>query len=205
MRRPTLKALRMARADAGLTISELAKRASVSRDTISNAERGQHSLQATTLHKVAQALGRAPSELLAEEEKLTPKAENRSSLEPSLFNGLEDERRELRLSEVADELLLLGLHLLLTWESELPDRARGNDDEWLGNIVATWRMFGKINYDVLEELGADGLRDKQGWLARYMDVNAAIHRINAAIQEHSAAGTSPAEEAAVMLEPLMVA
>jgi transcriptional regulator with XRE-family HTH domain len=205
MRRPTLKALRMARADAGLTISELAKRASVSRDTISNAERGQHSLQATTLHKVAQALGRAPSELLAEEEKLTPKAESRSSLEPSLFNGLEDERRELRLSEVADELLLLGLHLLLTWESELPDRARGNDDEWLGNIVATWRMFGKINYDVLEELGADGLRDKQGWLARYMDVNAAIHRINAAIQEHSAAGTSPAEEAAVMLEPLMVA
>jgi transcriptional regulator with XRE-family HTH domain len=83
----------MARADAGLTISELAKRAGVSRDTISNAERGQHSLQATTLHKVAQALGRAPSELLAEEERLAPKAPS-SSLEPSLFNGLEDEQHE---------------------------------------------------------------------------------------------------------------
>jgi DNA-binding XRE family transcriptional regulator len=65
-RRPILKALRRARADAGLTISELARRAGVSRDTISNAERGLHSLQASTLHKVAQALGKAPSELLAE-------------------------------------------------------------------------------------------------------------------------------------------
>ena len=68
--RSTRKALRRARADAGLTISELAKRAGVSRDTISNAERGLHSLQASTLHKVAQALGRTPSELLAEEEEL---------------------------------------------------------------------------------------------------------------------------------------
>jgi transcriptional regulator with XRE-family HTH domain len=92
-RRLVLKALRMARADAGLTISELAKRAGVSRDTISNAERGQHSLQATTLHKVAQALGRAPSELLAEEERLTPKAPS-SSLEPTFNDVLDGERRE---------------------------------------------------------------------------------------------------------------
>jgi transcriptional regulator with XRE-family HTH domain len=77
--------------DAGLTISELAKRAAVSRDTISNAERGLHGLQATTLSKIARALGRAPSELLAEEERLAPKVES-SSLEPSLLNGLEDER-----------------------------------------------------------------------------------------------------------------
>jgi transcriptional regulator with XRE-family HTH domain len=92
IRRLALKALRMARADAGLTISEVAKRAGVSRDTISNAERGHHSLQAATLHKVARALGKAPSDLLAEEERLAPKADSRSSLEPSLFNGLEDER-----------------------------------------------------------------------------------------------------------------
>src|SRR5215213_4163583 len=79
-RRSALKALKRARADAGLTISELAKRAGVSRDTISNAERGQHSLQASTLNKVARALGKTPSELLAEEERLTPKVESRSSL-----------------------------------------------------------------------------------------------------------------------------
>ena len=71
----------------------MAQRASVSRDTISNAERGRHSLQGPTLSKIAHALGRAPSELLAEEERLSPKAESRASLEPSLFNGLEDERR----------------------------------------------------------------------------------------------------------------
>jgi transcriptional regulator with XRE-family HTH domain len=92
-RRPTLKALRRARADAGLTISELAKRAGVSRDTISKAERGLHSLQATTLFKVAQALGRTPSELLAEEEKLAPKAESRSSLQASFNAALEDMQR----------------------------------------------------------------------------------------------------------------
>src|SRR5215216_5362828 len=92
-RRPTLEALRRARVDAGLTISELAKRAGVSRDTISHAERGRHSLQGPTMSKIAYALGRAPSELLAEEERLSPKAERRSSPEPSLFYGLEDERR----------------------------------------------------------------------------------------------------------------
>lgn len=84
----------MARADAGLTISELAERAGVSRDTISNAEKGRHGLQATTLHKVARALGKVPSELLAEEERLTPKVESRSSLEPSFNDVLEEERRE---------------------------------------------------------------------------------------------------------------
>ena len=102
-RRPILKALRRARADAGLTISELARRAGVSRDTISNAERGLHSLQASTLHKVAQALGKAPSELLAEEERLIPKVESRSSLEPSLFNGVEDERRRAELAKWLEE------------------------------------------------------------------------------------------------------
>src|SRR5215218_3776517 len=89
----TLKALRRARADAGLTISELARRAGVSRDTISNAERGLHSLQASTLHKVAHALGRTPSELLAEEEELAPKVESRSSLQASFNDALEDLRR----------------------------------------------------------------------------------------------------------------
>jgi transcriptional regulator with XRE-family HTH domain len=92
-RRSTLEALRRARVDAGLTISELAKRAGVSRDTISHAERGRHSLQGPTMSKIAYALGRAPSELLAEEERRFPKAERRSSPEPSLFYGLEEERR----------------------------------------------------------------------------------------------------------------
>jgi transcriptional regulator with XRE-family HTH domain len=92
-RRPTLEALRRARVDAGLTISELAKRAGVSRDTISHAERGRHSLQGPTLSKIAHALGTVPSALLAEEEKLSPKAPRRSSLEPSFNDVLDEERR----------------------------------------------------------------------------------------------------------------
>lgn len=98
-RRPTLKALRRARADAGLTISELATRAGVSRDTISKAERGLHSLQASTLHKVAQALGRTPSELLAEEEKLAPKVESSSLLQASFNDALEDAAQSEALQE----------------------------------------------------------------------------------------------------------
>ena len=66
-------------------------------------------------------------------------------------------------------------------------------------------MFGLINYGVLDELGVDGVRDKEAWLARYMDINATVHRINATIREHSTAGASPDEEAAVMLQPLAVA
>jgi transcriptional regulator with XRE-family HTH domain len=107
-RRPTLKALRRARADAGLTISELATRAGVSRDTISKAERGLHSLQASTLHKVAQALGRTPSELLAEEEKLAPKVESRSLLQASFNDALEDAAQS-EASQEALAVLLQGL------------------------------------------------------------------------------------------------
>jgi transcriptional regulator with XRE-family HTH domain len=71
----------------------LAKRAGVSRDTISYAERGHHSLRGPTLSKIAHALGRVPSELLAEEERLSPKVESRSSLQASFNDALEDLRR----------------------------------------------------------------------------------------------------------------
>jgi transcriptional regulator with XRE-family HTH domain len=122
LRRPRLKALRMARADAGLTISELAKRAGVSRDTISKAERGLHSLQASTLYKVAQALGKAPSQLLAEEERLVPKAESRSSLEPSLFDGAEEERRAV-------------------WEAAVDEARRLREVGWaqMWKLLSGWR------------------------------------------------------------------
>jgi excisionase family DNA binding protein len=134
-----------------------------------------------------------------EESEVFPKAPHRSSLELKLFNGSNDERR---LPTVADLLLEFGEMLLLSWEAELPNRAQADDDEWLANIVVLWRTFGLINYGLLHELGPEGLRDKEAWLARYMDINAAVHRINAAIQDQSAGGASPDEEATVMLEPL---
>ena len=131
------------------------------------------------------------------------KASSRSSLEPSLFYGLEDERRGSKLPRVAEMLLNFGEMLLLTWEAELPARASADDDQWLQDIRQMWQAFGLINYGVLEELGADGVRDKEAWLARYMDVNAAVHRINAAIRDNIAAGASPDEEDAVLLKTLV--
>jgi transcriptional regulator with XRE-family HTH domain len=137
-RRSTLEALRRARVDAGLTISELAKRAGVSRDTISHAERGRHSLQGPTMSKIAYALGRAPSELLAEEERLFPKAERRSSPEPSLFYDLEEERREGQTVQDVREAYLPFRESLedycARWERLLEDAtplARGDVEEFV--------------------------------------------------------------------------
>jgi transcriptional regulator with XRE-family HTH domain len=53
-----------------MTISELARRAGVSRDTISKVERGDHEPNATTVSKIARALGTTPSKLYATEERL---------------------------------------------------------------------------------------------------------------------------------------
>lgn len=134
-----------------------------------------------------------------EESEISPKALRRSSPEPSLFNGLEDERRESKLPDVADMLLRFGEMLLLQWEAELPARSRADDNEWLANIVVLWRMFGLINYGVLDELGPGGIRDMEEWFGRYMDMNAAVHRINAAIRAHSDSDMVPDE---LLLETL---
>jgi transcriptional regulator with XRE-family HTH domain len=142
-RRPTLEALRRARVDAGLTISELAKRAGVSRDTISHAERGRHSLQGPTLSKIARALGRVPSELLAEEERLSPKAPRRSSLEPSLNDVLEEERQIGAAKTFTDNLN----HFAHKWREEA--KAPENQGvHWCLSVQATaiglTDLFGKL-------------------------------------------------------------
>ena len=148
-RRPKLKALRMARADAGLTISELAKRAGVSRDTISTAERGQHSLQAATLNKLARALNTAPSALLAEEERLAPKAASRSSLEPSLFNGIEDERHE----SVFSPWLEFVNRYADRWEQRIERGTldRGAVDEFIGTLDDLGPILGRLGLQEKEE------------------------------------------------------
>lgn len=132
-----------------------------------------------------------------EESEISPKALRRSSPEPSLFNGLEDERRESKLPEGADMLLQFAHMLLLQWEAEVPGRAEAGDDEWLANVAVMWRAFGLANYAVLEEIAAAGLTDREGWLdrymSRYMDVNASVHRLNAAIRAHSDSDMVPDE------------
>src|SRR5215213_2629413 len=147
-RRPTLEALRRARVDAGLTISELAKRAGVSRDTISNAERGRHSLQGPTLRKIAHALGKAPSELLAEEERLSPKAESRSSREPPLFNGFEEELRAEWQAAVDNARRLRDIGRTQMWKALSGWRA----SKQRGEPYATRREYLDEMGDLLQEI-----------------------------------------------------
>jgi hypothetical protein len=96
--------------------------------------------------------------------------------------------------------LILAHHLLKTWEAELPDRAQADDDEWLGNITATWALFGQINYKVLKAIGPGGLNNQERWLAKYMDINATLRTLNEAIAEHTEGETVEAP-----LEPLVAA
>ena len=59
--------LLIARSRAGMPLSELAEKAGVAANTISEAERGVRVPQARTLHKLARALGVDPAALISEE------------------------------------------------------------------------------------------------------------------------------------------
>jgi len=196
MREVCVERIRQLRNDKGLSQAKLAVTAGMDPATLNRLEQGKGNPNLRTLERVADALEVEVADLLG-------KAQRRSSPEPSLFYGLEDERRGSKLPRVAEMLLNFGEMLLLTWEAELPARASADDVQWLQDIRQMWQAFGLINYGVLEELGADGVRDKEAWLARYMDVNAAVHRINAAIRDNIAAGASPDEEDAVLLKTLV--
>lgn len=180
-----MEELKRLRTERGWSQQKLADASGVNKATINQVEQGKRSPSIQTLESLARAMG-------AEVGDFFPKAQA-SLLD---FPG---ERRESKLPDVADMLLRLGEMLLLSWEAELPARAQADDNEWLANIVVQWRMFGLINYGVLDELGAEGLRDKEDWLARYMDVNAAIHRLNDAIRAHSDSDMLPDE---LLLEAL---
>lgn len=179
--------VRRLRKERGLSQEAVARRTGVGLKAYGDLERGRtHDPHYSTLRDIAAALGVPVTELLSEEVtgEAVPldKAPRRSGSQ--------------ELADAADKLLILGHHLLETWESELPDRAEAGDDEWLGNISATWTLFSQINYKVLKAVGPHGLNNLEGWSAKYMDVNATIRRLNEAISEHT-------EEDAVKLEPLV--
>jgi len=64
-----VRALRIARAEAGMTLEELGAASGVAFSTISKIERGVTKPQAATLHKLAQALRVNVADLLGEEER----------------------------------------------------------------------------------------------------------------------------------------
>ena len=85
---------------------------------------------------------------LVEDSEISPKAGRRSSLEPSLFNGLEDERREA------------------TYQAWL-DFVNRYADRWEARIAAddfdlsSLNEFDRATDDLLETLGPLGLQEKR--------------------------------------------
>ncbi len=90
-----MEKLRRLRTKRGLSQAKLAARAELDPSTVNQIERGAREASPTTLRKLADALDVGIADLL---EDVSPKAQRRSSPEPSLFNGLEDERRLRYLS-----------------------------------------------------------------------------------------------------------
>jgi transcriptional regulator with XRE-family HTH domain len=85
-----MEILRRLRTERGLSQAKLAARAELDPSTVNQIERGAREASPATLRKLADALDVGIADLL---EETSPKAPGRSSPEPSLFNGLEDERR----------------------------------------------------------------------------------------------------------------
>jgi len=83
--------VRRLRLEKGWSQNELAYHAKLAPSVISLIETGKRDPNATTLRKLAGALEVRIPDLF--EESGSGKAQRRSSLEPSLLNGLEDERR----------------------------------------------------------------------------------------------------------------
>lgn len=145
----------MARADAGLTISQLAERAGVSRDTISKAEKGRHNLQAGTLSKVARALEMSASELLAEEEKYIPKVPARSLESPLAREDLEAFRARVG---VASPVELEGISAELQELTAQMDTPTEREDYKIVHSVAMKVAAVMLRWQRIREQERDAMR-----------------------------------------------
>ena len=95
----------------GYGIETTAQAAGVSKNSVLRAEHGED-IRPVTARKIARALNVEVADLLGAE---YPKVESRSSLEPTLFYGLEDERRPYDFRAAA-----AGLHRYCShWERKL--------------------------------------------------------------------------------------
>jgi transcriptional regulator with XRE-family HTH domain len=131
----------------------LAKRAGVARDTLSNAEKGRHSLQGPSLSKIARALGKAPSELMAEEERLAPKAQASLPLEYGRSEDVDERRvgpRYTAFEAFGRALALSWVDNLEEWDRRMPDGEWPNAVDfarlvqWTLEVAATQAIYQAI-------------------------------------------------------------
>jgi transcriptional regulator with XRE-family HTH domain len=104
--------LKRLRREKGLSQAKLAALADVDPSTVNQIERGAREASPATLRKLAEALDVSLAELL---EDAAPKAERRSSPEPSFNDVLEGERRIAAIKRFEDKLR----HFTNRWREEL--------------------------------------------------------------------------------------
>ena len=118
--------LRVLRAERGLSLTDAAERAGVTRDTVSNLERGKRHAYTPTLSKIAKGYGVPVEELLEE---------------------------PVPLAEAPREAGQLGEPRPQVWAREIGARLHGmSDEEWIHHVralesveelVAEWRTLGQ--------------------------------------------------------------
>jgi len=140
-----MEKLRRLRTERGLSQARLAARAELDPSTVNQIERGAREASPATLRKLAEALDVGLAELL---EDVSPKADRRSSLEPSLLNGLEDERHAGDTEVIADYERIVREHriawrdalnaLAEPWEERIASGAfdRGAVDQFFADVAA---------------------------------------------------------------------
>jgi transcriptional regulator with XRE-family HTH domain len=170
-----MEQLKRLREERGLSQVKLAARADLNPATVNQIERGARNASAGTLRKLARALDVSLVDLI--EESGSGKAA-RSSLEPSLLNGLEDERRLSRFSEAiiaaagrwgeamsnvdtSDSKRFGLIDAALTLSDVISERAEAEDWEALPNqerleIVTTMEKLGEAAEQGLRHLKESG-------------------------------------------------
>jgi transcriptional regulator with XRE-family HTH domain len=170
-----MEQLKRLREERGLSQVKLAARADLNPATVNQIERGARNASAGTLRKLARALDVSLVDLI--EESGSGKAA-RSSLEPSLLNGLEDERRLSRFSEAiiaaagrwgeamsnvdtSDSKRFGLIDAALTLSDVISERAEAEDWDALPNqerleIVTTMKKLGEAAEQGLRHLKESG-------------------------------------------------
>jgi transcriptional regulator with XRE-family HTH domain len=125
-----MERLKRLRTEKELSQARLAARAGLDPSTVNQIERGAREASPATLRKLANALDVSLYELMEEEAR--KKAQASPSPEPSLFNGLEEERRTLHVE------------LTAIYASQIA--AKMNQDLDAGHVTREWglALYGQL-------------------------------------------------------------
>jgi len=158
-----METLRRLRTEKGLSQARLAARAELDPSTVNQIERGAREASPATLRKLAEALGVGIADLL---EDVSPIAISRSLREPSLLNGLEDERRAEATGRSKEERIDISTALSRTI-GQLNAGYRGALEELSGAPVD--EIFAHYMQASLSYVGARTIAEDAGYSIDELD------------------------------------